>query len=108
LRFPGLKKRLTSVGSGGVFSGKEGIAVFGWVRRHPIWSALIALVLAFIVYKVVTPTKPTYEYVAEPAQRGNVTALVSASGKNPALNTIKVGSEISVRSLACSSTTIRA
>ena len=71
------------------------IALIGWVRRHPIWSALIALAGAFIIYKVVTPTKPTYEYVAEPAGRGDVTRVVSASGKIRALNTIKVGSEIS-------------
>ncbi len=66
-----------------------------WVRRHPIWSALIALVAAFVVYKAVTPTKPTYEYVAEPAGRGDVTRVVSASGKIRALNTTKVGAEIS-------------
>lgn len=71
------------------------IAAIGWVRRHPIWSVLIGLLLAFVIYKLVTPTKPTYEYVAVPAQRGDVTRIVSASGKIRALNTIKVGSEIS-------------
>ena len=71
------------------------IALFGWMRRHPIWSVLIALGLGLIIYKVATPTKPTYEYVAEPAQRGDVTRVVSASGKVRALNTIKVGAEIS-------------
>jgi HlyD family secretion protein len=69
--------------------------MWGWVRRHPIWSALIALTAAFIIYKVVTPAKPTYEYVAEAAERGDVTRIVAASGKVRALNTIKVGSEIS-------------
>jgi HlyD family secretion protein len=71
------------------------LAFVGWVRRHPIWSALIALVAAFAIYKVATPTKPDYEYVTEVAQRGDVTRVVSASGKIRALNTIKVGSEIS-------------
>jgi len=66
-----------------------------WVRRHPVWSVLIVLVAGFILYKVLAPTKPTYEYVAEPAQLGDVTRVVSASGKIRALNTIKVGSEIS-------------
>jgi HlyD family secretion protein len=71
------------------------IAAFGWIRRHPIWSGLIGLILAFAVYKLVTPTKPAYEYVAVPAERGEVTRVVSASGKIRALNTIKVGAEIS-------------
>lgn len=71
------------------------IAAIGWVSRHPIWSGLIGLIVAFAVYKLVTPTEPTYEYVAVPAQRGDVTRVVSASGKIRALNTIKVGSEIS-------------
>ncbi len=71
------------------------IALIGWMRRHPIWSALIGLLVAFAIYKVATPTEPAYEYVAVPAQRGDVTRIVSASGKIRALNTIKVGSEIS-------------
>ena len=70
-------------------------AVIGWVRRHPIWSVLIAALLGLVIYKLVAPAKPTYEYVSEPAQRGDVTRVVSASGKIRALNTIKVGSEIS-------------
>jgi HlyD family secretion protein len=71
------------------------IVLVGWVRRHPIWSALITLVAAFIIYKLVAPAKQTYEYIAEPTQSGDVTRIVSASGKVRALNTIKVGSEIS-------------
>lgn len=54
------------------------LAAIGWVRRHPIWSALIGLIVAFVIYKLVTPTKPTYEYVAVNAQRGDVTRIVSA------------------------------
>jgi HlyD family secretion protein len=71
------------------------IVSIGWMRRHPIWSVLIVAVAAFIIYKLVAPTTPTYEYVAEPTQRGDVTRVVSASGKIRALNTIKVGAEIS-------------
>ncbi len=67
----------------------------GWIRRHPKWSALIALVTALILYMLLAPTKPNYEYVAVPAERGDITRIVSASGKIRALNTIKVGSEIS-------------
>ena len=70
-------------------------AGIGWIRRHPIWSALIAAAALFIIYKVAAPKKPTYEYVTVAAQRGDVVRIVSASGKIRALNTIKVGSEIS-------------
>jgi len=66
-----------------------------WIKRHKIWSAIIALVVVFIVYKVVVPTPPDYEYVTAAADRGEVVRTVSASGKLRALNTIKVGSEIS-------------
>ena len=67
----------------------------GWVKRHKIWSVLIALVLLFIVYRMVRPTPHEYEYVAEPVARGEVLRKVSASGKVRALNTIKVGTEVS-------------
>jgi HlyD family secretion protein len=67
----------------------------GWVRRHPVWSALLGLLLVFIVYKILAPVKPTYEYVSATVERGEVTRVVSASGKIRALNTIKVGSEVS-------------
>lgn len=67
----------------------------GWIKRHPIWAAIIGLVVVFIVYKVVVPSPPDYEYVTEAADRGEVVRTVSASGKLRALNTIKVGSEIS-------------
>jgi HlyD family secretion protein len=70
-------------------------ALLNWVRRHPIWSGLIALAAAFIVYKVVAPTPPDYEYVAIKADRGEVVRVVSASGKLRALNTFKIGSEVS-------------
>ncbi|PSJ37415.1 efflux RND transporter periplasmic adaptor subunit [Allosphingosinicella deserti] len=70
-------------------------AIFRWIRNRPIWSALIILVAALILYKVLAPSEPTYEYVAMPVDRGAVTRIVSASGKIRALNTIKVGSEIS-------------
>ncbi len=65
------------------------------MRRHPVISALVAVILIFIVYKIVIPSSATYEYVAEPVSRGEVARIVSASGKLQALNTINVGSEIS-------------
>ena len=65
------------------------------IGRYPVWSALIILVAAFVIYKIVTPTPREYEYVSETATRGEVLRKVSASGKVRALNTIKVGAEVS-------------
>lgn len=70
-------------------------ALLKWVRRHPIWSGLIALVAALVLYKVLVPTEPDYQYIAVEADRGEVVRVVSASGKLRALNTFKVGSEVS-------------
>lgn len=66
-----------------------------WVKRHRLWSALIALALLFIIYWIVRPTPHDYEYIGEAAERGEVLRKVSASGKVRALNTIKVGAEVS-------------
>ncbi len=66
-----------------------------WVKRHPVWSGLIALLLLFIVYRMLRPTPHEYEYVSEAVTRGEVQRKVSASGKVRALNTIKVGAEVS-------------
>jgi HlyD family secretion protein len=65
------------------------------IGKHPVWSALIILVLAFVIYSAITPTPREYEYVSEPVTRGDVLRKVSASGKVRALNTIKVGAEVS-------------
>jgi len=66
-----------------------------WVRRHPVISGLLAVLLIAILYKVIVPSAADYEYIAEPVTRGEVSRIVSASGKLRALNTINVGSEIS-------------
>jgi HlyD family secretion protein len=66
-----------------------------WTKRHPIWSVLIALLLLFVVYRTVRPTPPDYAYISEAVTRGDVVRKVSASGKVRALNTIKVGAEVS-------------
>ncbi len=69
--------------------------IFDWVKRHPIWTGLITLILAGIAYLVLSPAPITYEYISEPVGRGEVVSKVSASGKLRALNTIKVGAEVS-------------
>ena len=66
-----------------------------WVRKHPVISGLIAVLLLVILYKLIVPSAADYEYVTEPVTRGEVARIVSASGKLRALNTINVGSEIS-------------
>ncbi|WP_353217384.1 efflux RND transporter periplasmic adaptor subunit [Sandarakinorhabdus sp.] len=66
-----------------------------WVKRHPVWSALIALVLLALTWFAVRPTPHDYEYVSQSVDRGAVLRKVSASGKVRALNTIKVGTEVS-------------
>ncbi len=69
--------------------------IWNWIKAHPRWSAVIAIVLAFVLWLVLAPAAKTYEYVAQPADRGDVIRRVTASGKLRALNTIKVGAEVS-------------
>jgi HlyD family secretion protein len=66
-----------------------------WIKRHPVWSAIIALVAATILWSALSPKPAEYEYVTRAAERGDVVRSVSASGKLRALNTIKVGAEVS-------------
>lgn len=75
--------------------GERITALGAWIRRHKFWSALIALVLGTIIYQSVKPTEHDYTYVSEPVSRGEVVRKVTASGKLRALNTIKVGAEVS-------------
>ncbi len=70
-------------------------AVGAWVKRHKIWSTIIALVVIFGVYQAVKPKTYNYVYVAEAAGSGEVVRNVTASGKLRALNTFKVGAEVS-------------
>ncbi len=69
--------------------------LIAWMRRHPVWSGLIALVLALVLYAVLVPSKPTYAYVTETVARGEVVSKVTASGRLRARKTIKVGAEVS-------------
>lgn len=69
--------------------------VLGWIKAHPKWSIAIGLALAAILYFALRPTPRTYEYVSAPVDQGEVVSRVTASGKLRALNTIKVGAEVS-------------
>jgi HlyD family secretion protein len=69
--------------------------VTDWVRRHPVWSGIIALVIALVVWQIFAPEKRTYAYVTDTVTQGPVISSVTASGKLRALNTIKVGAEVS-------------
>ena len=75
--------------------GKRLSALGAWIRRHKFWSAVIALVAVFILYQALKPTTHDYTYRTEQVTRGEVIRKVTASGKLRALNTIKVGSEVS-------------
>lgn len=66
-----------------------------WVKRHRVWAALFVIVLLFGAYRLVRPAPRDYEYIGESVSRGEVRRVVSASGKVRALNTIKVGTEVS-------------
>ncbi|MEO0871223.1 MAG: efflux RND transporter periplasmic adaptor subunit, partial [Pseudomonadota bacterium] len=73
---------------------------WGWIKKHPIISVLLALIIAFIAYVVLVPGERGYEYVEQEVTRGEVTRVVSASGSLRALNTINLGSEISGQVIA--------
>ncbi|MFC4292734.1 efflux RND transporter periplasmic adaptor subunit [Sphingorhabdus arenilitoris] len=66
-----------------------------WIKRHPIWSAIIGLVTVFIAYNILKPAQPEYEYLTDTVVKGDIVRNVSASGKLRALNTINVGAEVS-------------
>ncbi len=69
--------------------------LWGWIKRHPIVSTLIAILVVGGLYFTLKPSVPDYEYVSEPVSTGEVMRTVTASGKLRALNTIKVGAEVS-------------
>jgi HlyD family secretion protein len=75
--------------------GKMLETLLGRVRHYPKTSIVIALLSLLILYKLIAPTPRSYEYVSENVQRGDVVRAVTASGKLRALNTIKVGAEVS-------------
>lgn len=68
---------------------------WGWIKRHPILAALAAIAVIATLYFTFKPSDPTYEYISELVTTGEVTRTVTASGKLRALNTIKVGAEVS-------------
>jgi HlyD family secretion protein len=72
----------------------------GWVRAHPVISALVLIGIVLIGWTVLRPRSRAYAYVAEPVVRGEVVRRVTASGRIRALNTFKVGAEISGQILA--------
>ena len=69
--------------------------VTGWLRRHPVWSGIAVLAIGLVGWGLFGPEERTYAYVTEQASRGPVVSSVTASGKLRALNTIKVGAEVS-------------
>ena len=66
-----------------------------WIGRHPRWSIVIFLGIALILWTFLRPTPRNYTYTTQIVDKGEVVRRVTASGKLRALNTIKVGSEVS-------------
>jgi HlyD family secretion protein len=66
-----------------------------WIRLHPRWSIAIGIAVLAILFFTFRPKPKTYEYITQAADRGEVVRRVTASGKLRALNTIKVGAEVS-------------
>jgi HlyD family secretion protein len=66
-----------------------------FVKRRKKTSIILALAAALILFFILKPSTPTYEYVSEVVGKGEVVSKVTASGKLRALNTIKVGAEVS-------------
>lgn len=69
--------------------------VLDWIKRHPIITAIIALVVILIMLAILFSGGRNYEYVSEEVTKGEVARVVSASGTLRALNTINVGAEVS-------------
>ena len=70
-------------------------SIWGWIKRHPILTAIAAIIIIAGLYFAFKPADPEYEYVSEAVTIGEVVRTVTASGKLRALNTIKVGAEVS-------------
>jgi HlyD family secretion protein len=66
-----------------------------WAKAHKKLSIALGLATLLIAFFIFKPIKPTYEYVSQAVDRGEVISKVTASGKLRALNTIKVGAEVS-------------
>jgi HlyD family secretion protein len=66
-----------------------------WILSRKKLSIALGLFLLLVAYVSLKPSKPTYEYVSQTVDRGDVVSKVTASGKLRALNTIKVGAEVS-------------
>ena len=70
-------------------------SVRDWIGRHPRWSAAIGLIFVLLLWWTLRPAPRDYEYVTQAVDQGDVVRQVTASGKLRALNTIKVGAEVS-------------
>lgn len=68
---------------------------FDLIKSRPKTSAVVALILVLVLWRILSPTPRDYEYVVEDVTEGEVTRVVSASGTLRALNTINVGAEVS-------------
>ncbi len=75
--------------------GRNVSGFWGLIKRRPIISAIVVLIIALMVFSALFSGGRRYEYMEEKVSRGDVVRVVSASGTLRALNTTNVGSEIS-------------
>lgn len=67
-------------------------------RKHKIYltlSALLAVLLLYWIYVMLTPTSPEQAYRLEEAKTGNVTQTVSANGTLNPVTLVNVGTQVS-------------
>ncbi len=69
--------------------------MLAWIKRHPIITGIVLIVILLVVAGFMFSGGRNYEYVTEKVSRGEVVRVVSASGTLRALNTINVGAEVS-------------
>lgn len=60
-----------------------------------ITSSIIALVLFLILYNIFKDSGPEFSYTTVKGEKGNISSLVSATGKISATNEVLIGSQVS-------------
>src|SRR5690606_29797301 len=71
-----------------------GSRLWAW-RRYGLWAALAAVLLLGVYALVGSGGGPALRYVTEPASRGSLTVIVTATGTAQPTNKVDVSSELS-------------
>jgi HlyD family secretion protein len=75
----------------------DALAIRGSVSRLVAWAAIIlaALVIGYLGLQFATGSQASAEYVTEPAETGDLTVIVTATGSVQPTNVVEVSSELS-------------